>query len=72
MTQTRRSKLCSLSKGRVYGYDNVDGNDGLYWDELGCNWAALGSTGLAWTVVDCTGLYGAVIYYWTVLEYTGL
>ena len=59
-------------KRKGLGYDDVDEDDGLYWDVLGCNLAALGSTGLALTVVDCTGLYRAVIDYWTVLEYTGL
>ena len=42
-------------------FDNVNKDDGLYWDVLGCNWAAtglqLGCTELQWGVVDCTGLY---------------
>ena len=59
-------------QGIGIGFDNVNKDNGLYWDVLGCNWAALGSTGLAWTVVDCTGMNGAVIDYRTVLEYTEL
>ena len=55
-----------------YGCDDVNMDDGPYWDILGCNWAVLGSPGLCWTVVDCTGLYRTALgcngLYRTVLD----
>ena len=61
-------------------FDNVNKDDGLYWDVLGCNWAAtglqLGCTRLylavvcfsvlLWALLGCSGLF------WTVLDCTGL
>ena len=50
-------KYAVSEKGRSgYGCENVNEDDGLYCDVLGCNWDVLGFTGLYWTVVDYTGL----------------
>ena len=53
---------------RRWGYrcDDVNQDNGLYWDTLGCNWAVLDCTGLYLTVMDFTVLY------WTLLGRNGL
>ena len=39
-------------------FDNVNKDDRLYWDVLGCSalsWAVLRSTGLYWAVLESSG-----------------
>ena len=43
------------------GVKNVNEDDGLYWDVLGCNWALLSSNRLYWALLGCTGLYLAIV-----------
>ena len=42
-------------------FDNVNKDDRLYWDVVGCNWAITGCTRLYLAIVGCTGLYWAVL-----------
>ena len=56
--RTRRSKLCSFWKGKwVFGCDDVNENDGLYWAAVGCTGTQMGCTGMYCAVLNCTGLY---------------
>ena len=60
--KTRRSKVYMrfLKKENMdKGVKNVNEDDGLYWDVLGCNCSVpgcTGCTGLWWTVLGCNGL----------------
>ena len=40
-------------------FDNVNKDDGLYWDVLGCKWAVLSSNGVYYAllaVMSCPGV----------------
>ena len=33
-------------------FDNVNKDDGLYWDALGCNWPVLSCNGVFWAILS--------------------